>query len=96
MDPETRRKINRDYTKTGRRINRIIRGHRLNVKVTKQNYINPELEPWKPIPKDDFGGELRYLIPIRNCLEEVLLDEHCSHSIPNAPDYVKQFYLNKP
>ena len=92
MEKETRQKISEDYKKVNGVIGEILSCEKPNFVVIGRHYISPTIIDTSLGVNDNLYGELVYFQEIRDCLEEILINEKTSLRIFNAPKYVQKFF----
>ncbi|MCK5043512.1 hypothetical protein KAR52_00740 [Candidatus Pacearchaeota archaeon] len=91
MDKEKRKIISEDYKIVNDSISEILSYERPNFTVIARQYLSPTLVMTDPLKMNDNCGELAYFKEIRDCLEEILINEKSFSKIFNAPEYVQEF-----
>ncbi len=91
MDEEDRKSLLRDYEEADKVIRELLKKGRPNFSVKSQHYLNPTIYSLF-CSLSDKDGELKYYVHVRNCIEDVLINEKTKLSVSNAPDYLSKFF----
>jgi len=93
MDTRTKGELLADYDIA----NKFIRGpitestSRPSFLIRSQHYLWPTIIT-KSLPLSNERGELQYFMHIRQCIEDVLINEKTKLCVDHAPMYLKQFF----